>query len=169
MPIRVLEPRDARAFRDLRLRALREHPEAFGRTPEEMDSADAVAERFRRSAGSDADAVLGAFDGDALVGVAGCHRADGAKRRHVAVIWGVYVAPEWRRTGVARRLFLATVAHARTWPGLDALWLDVTTVNAAARALYASCGFESAGLRPRALKVGDRLYDEELMILRLSP
>ena len=134
-----------------------------------MDSLDAVAERFGRSAGSDSDAVLGAFQGGALAGVAGCHRENGVKRRHVAVIWGVYVAPEWRRTGVGRRLFLATVTHARTWPGLDALWLDVTTVNAAARALYASCGFESAGIRPRALKVGDRFYDEELMILRLDP
>jgi len=36
--IRPLEPADATAFRVLRVRALREHPEAFGRTPDEVES-----------------------------------------------------------------------------------------------------------------------------------
>jgi hypothetical protein len=70
MLIRPLGPDDAAAFRALRVRALREHPEAFGRTPEEV---------------------------------------------------------------------------------------------------YASCGFTSVAVKPRALKVGDRYYDEELMALALKP
>ena len=168
MLIRALTPRDAAAFRALRVRALREHPEAFGRTPEEVDPVEAIAERFRRDAESDLDFVLGAFDGDTLVGMAGCHRESAVKHRHVAYIWGVYVAPERRRTGLGRRLFVATVDRARAWPGLEALWLDVTTVNEGARALYAACGFRSAGTKPRSLKVGDRYYDEELMICDLT-
>jgi len=100
--------------------------------------------------------------------MAGCHRESAVKHRHGAHIWGVYVAPEHRRTGLGRRLFIATIDRARTWPDLESLWLDVTTVNEGARALYASCGFRTAGTKPRSLKVGDRYYDEELMVLDLG-
>jgi RimJ/RimL family protein N-acetyltransferase len=41
-------------------------------------------------------------------------------------------------------------------------------VNKSARALYASCGFTRIAIKPRALKVGDRYYDEELMALNLK-
>jgi hypothetical protein len=44
--IRVLGPDDAAAFHDIRLRAVREHPEAFGGTPEEVDSVEAWAKRL---------------------------------------------------------------------------------------------------------------------------
>jgi GNAT superfamily N-acetyltransferase len=169
MLIRPLGPDDAAAFRALRIRALREHPEAFGRTPEEVDSLEVWTERLRADVGSDLDFMLGAFDGDTLVGVAGCHRDRGTKQRHVAYIWGMYVTPERRRKGLGRRLFAATVERARTWRDLEQLWLDVTTVNTSARALYASCGFTSVAVKPRALKVGDRYYDEELMALALKP
>lgn len=166
--IRPLGPADAPAFRALRIRALREHPEAFGRTPEEVDAVEVIAERFRQDEASDRDFVLGAFDGESLVGMAGCHRENALKHRHVGYIWGVYVAPERRRRGLARRLFTETVARAGTWPHLESLWLDVTTVNEGARALYASCGFRTAAIKPRSLKVGTRYYDEELMILDLE-
>jgi ribosomal protein S18 acetylase RimI-like enzyme len=165
--IRPLGPADAAAFRELRIRALREHPEAFGRSPEEVDSVEVLAEYFRRDAGADTDVVLGAFEGAGLAGVAGCHRERFAKQRHVAHIWGVYVPPEHRGAGLGRALIEAAVARARTWPGLEYLWLDVTTTNRVARALYVSCGFTTAAVKPRSLKVGDRYHDEELMVLDL--
>src|SRR5688572_21871732 len=105
MVIRELGPSDASVFRALRIRALIEHPEAFGRTPEEVDSVEVWAERLRVDAGSDLDCLLGAFDGERLVGVAGCHREPAVKQRHIVHIWGVYVVPEHRRTGLGRRLF----------------------------------------------------------------
>ena len=169
MLIRVLTAADASDFRALRIRALREHPEAFGRTPEEVQPVAAIAEHFRTDAGSDADFTLGALDGETLVGMAGCHREPALKQRHVAHVWGVYVVPEQRRTGLGRRLIREVIARARTWPGLEFLWLDVTTVNQGARALYESCGFRSVAVKPRSLKVGDRYYNEELMALDLRP
>ena len=104
-----------------------------------------------------------------LVGIAGCHRDRGAKQRHIAHIWGVYVIPERRGTGLGRKIFVAAVERARAWPDLEQLWLDVTTVNKGARALYASCGFTRIAIKPRVLKVGDSYYDEELMALNLKP
>ena len=166
--IRALGTADAPAYHAQRVRALREHPEAFGRSPEEVDSVEVWARHFREDADSDADFILGAFDGATLAGVVGCRRERLVKHRHIAYIWGVYVAPEHRGSGLGRRLFVAAVARARTWPDLDSLWLDVTTTNHGARALYASCGFRTVGIRPRTLRVGDRYYDEELMVLDLG-
>ena len=134
MLIRSLGPAHAPAFRELRVRALRDHPEVFGRTPEEIDATDVLAERFRQDADSDVDFMVGVFDGDRLVGVTGCHRERFVKLRHVALIWGVYVAPERRGIGLGRQLLVAAVTRARTWPDLEYLWLDVTTTNRAAHA-----------------------------------
>ncbi|MBI1845825.1 MAG: GNAT family N-acetyltransferase [Candidatus Rokubacteria bacterium] len=167
MLIRPLGPGDAPAFRALRVRALRDHPEAFGRTPEEVDAVEVLAERFRADAVRDLDFTLGAFDDATLVAVAGCHRERFVKHRHVAIIWGVYVAPEHRRTGLGRRIFLAAVERAKAWPDLEQLHLDVTSANTGARALYLSCGFRTIGVKPRSLRVGDRYYDEEMMALDL--
>ena len=133
-----------------------------------MPAVEVLAEQFRADAGSDTDFLLGAFDGPALVGTAGCHRERAVKQRHVAYLWGVYVAAEHRRAGLGRELTLAAIARARTWRGLEALWLDVTTTNRGARALYTSCGFASAAVKPRSLKVGARYLDEELMVLDLA-
>lgn len=167
MAIRKLDGADAPAFHALRLRALREHPEAFGRTPEELDPVDVWARRLAGEASADDKFTLGAFDGDALVGMTGCYREPALKSRHIAHIWGMYVAPERRRTGLGRALFVAAIENARSWPDLEQVWLDVVTVNEAARTLYVSCGFTSVGIKRRCLKVGARYYDEELMALEL--
>jgi RimJ/RimL family protein N-acetyltransferase len=166
--IRALGPSDARQYRAQRIRALREHPDAFGRTPEEVDSVEVWERYLREDAESATDFLLGAFDVDVLLGVTGCHRERSVKQRHIAHIWGVYVVPEKRRAGVARELVRAAVERARTWPDLECLWLDVTTVNKGARALYASLGFRGVAIKPRSLRVDDRYYDEELMVLDLT-
>ncbi|MGF1659766.1 MAG: GNAT family N-acetyltransferase [Rubrimonas sp.] len=56
------------------------------------------------------------------------------------------VAPENRRRGLARLLLAETCAHARA-DGAQAMFLEVATSNAAARALYAGAGFAEVGLR----------------------
>ena len=86
--IRVLGPGDAVAYREQRVRALREHPDAFGRTPDEVAPAEILAEQFRADARSEDDFILGAFESDTLVGVAGCHRERATKQRHIGFIWG---------------------------------------------------------------------------------
>jgi ribosomal protein S18 acetylase RimI-like enzyme len=168
MIIRMLVAGDAQAFRDLRLRALRDHPEAFGRSPEEVEPAEVWARRTEIDALSEPDFTLGAFDGATLVGMVGCRRERLIKHRHVGSIWGMYVAPEHRGTGLGRRILVEAIERARAWPDLEQLWLDVATTNASARALYVSCGFRSLAVKPRSLRLPDRYCDEELMALLLK-
>src|SRR5689334_17861458 len=166
MNTRVLTDTDAASFHRVRRRALDEEPEAFAMTAHEMSPAETLAERFKSEWTGQYGFVIGAFDPD-LIGTVGCVREPRVKRLHVAVIWGVYVVPERRGHGLGRRLLVAARAHAQKWPELEQLWLDVTTSNLPARMLYLSCGFQSIGIRRRALKIGERYYDEEIMALDL--
>lgn len=168
--IRILTGADAAAYQVLRLRGLRESPEAFGSTYEgEVDTPlEQIAERLSR--GSDRENVMfGAFNenGGALVGLAGLGRGTSLKTRHRCGIWGMYVAPEGRGRGVGRALMSALIAHARTLQGVERLVLGVESGNEAARALYHALGFVTYGIEPQAYKLDGRYWDSELMTLDL--
>ncbi len=164
--IRVLEESDGESYRTLRLRALREEPEAFGSSYEEQADLPLAwfVERIRETASR---VALGAFDGDALIGTVIFTRETGLKDRHKGVITGMYVAPEGRGRGVGRALLLSAVERARAQPGVEQIHLSVVTGNVAARALYAAVGFVVYGTEPRALKLGGEYLDEDLMVLWL--
>lgn len=164
--IRILTRADAAAFRALRLEALRRHPEAFGVSAEEAATAD-VAGFAAAMPEQPPDAIFGAWQGAALVGMAGFYALRPAKQRHKGGIWGVYVQPATRGQGLAGRLMAACIDRART-AGLDRLLLTVTLGNAAARALYDRLGFIPYGIERAALRLPDgREIDEELRALDL--
>ena len=165
MEVRALTEADAEAWLALRLRALREHPDAFVATPEETESLPDVKKRFA-TARDDESIVVGAFDPH-LVGIVGCYRLEATKERHIARIWGMYIAPEARGRGTGRLMLDVVITLTREWPELDHLWLHVMRHQTAARRLYLSCGFEVIGSHPRVLRVGDCYYDEDQMVFRL--
>ncbi|HLI83320.1 MAG TPA: GNAT family N-acetyltransferase [Bryobacteraceae bacterium] len=163
--IRRLYPADAQACWRLRLQALESDPAAFGEDADEHRKRT-VAEVAGRLA-SDWNCTLGAFDGPDLIGMVGVGRQERAKRKHVAHIWGMFVAPGRRGSGIGRALVLAAIEHARSLPGLRKVQLSVITTQPAARALYQSLGFRSFGIDPEALFVDGKYLDEEFMYLPL--
>lgn len=164
MNIRRLQPSDAAIYRSLRLRALREHPEAFTSSFEE-DSQEPVASSQKRLEGK--VKMWGAFDGDALVGLVGLDREARAKNRHKATVVGMYVAPEAGRRGIGKALLDALLDEARA-DGIELLVLTVTAGNDGARDLYVRSGFKTFGVEPGAIKVEGRAYDKDHMVLRLA-
>ena len=108
--------------------------------------------------------MAGASFGDQLAGVTGFYPSVGEKVAHRGNIWGVYVDPAYRGQGIARLLMEHVLAHARGV--VEQVHLCVVTENEAARRLYMSLGFVSYGIEPRSLRIGDRYYDEDLMIWR---
>ena len=167
MQIRRLTPGDAKAYHRVRLSGLRQDPTAFASSDEEeRDMPEAVV--ADRLAVRPDRGTFGAFDEDTLVGIVTLGREDRLKQRHRGMILGMYVTPEARGKGVGRSLLTEALALARSVPGLVQLTLGVNAENPAAIALYDSLGFRRCGLEPAALKVGDRLYDEVRMVLRLD-
>ena len=160
--IRRLTPPEWSSYRDLRLRALAESPDAFGSTLE-LEGARADAEWERRlmaGANSPSDLPLVAWLGDEMIGLAwGWLRAT---EPEVASLSQVWVAPEHRGRGVARMLLDAVVAWARE-AGARYLVLDVTCGDTAARRLYVRAGFDPWG-DPEPLRPGSRLLKQRMRL-----
>jgi ribosomal protein S18 acetylase RimI-like enzyme len=169
MEVRKLTETDAEAFWNIRLRALRDNPESFGATYEEIleRGIAGVSQGLRRSEAAPDDATFGAFDGNTIIGIATFQREQGVKRRHKGVIWGMYVPHELRRKGVGKALVEAAIAYAKTLTGLEQINLAVVLTSKEARKLFISMGFETYGLERHALKLHDRYFDQEHMTLHL--
>jgi ribosomal protein S18 acetylase RimI-like enzyme len=163
--IRRLQSDDAPAYRALRLRALRDHPEAFTSSYEEDEREPPESARSRLA--SPGTQFWGAFQDGALCGMVGLVREARAKNRHKATVVAMYVAPECAGRGLGRALLEALVDQARA-DGIESLLLTVTEGNDPARRLYEAAGFRSFGIEPRAIKVAGRLYAKNHMVLDLT-
>lgn len=156
--IKRLGPADSDDYRAIRLAALANAPEAFGSTyaAEAARPREVFTERVSRLP------IFGAYDADQIVGMAGYWRHDGLKDKHKGSVWGVYVAPPWRKRGVAGALMQAVIEAARD--EVEQLLLAVVAGNDGAMALYRRLGFEVYGVEPRALKSEKGYVDEALMV-----
>jgi RimJ/RimL family protein N-acetyltransferase len=162
LKVRRLEAGDASIYRELRLEGLSNQPEAFGASWED-EAVKPAAWWTERLA---VNAIFGGWiDRSPLVGVAGFEVKGSTKHRHKGILWGTYVRPDARGTGLAPSLVQRVIEHAR--PLVEEICLTVVSSNAAAHRLYSAAGFEQYGLERRALKIGTEYYDEVLMALAL--
>lgn len=161
--VRRLSPSDAVAYRDLRLAGLQAHPEAFGASWKE-EAAHPLAwfeDRLDRNVIFGGEQVAAAT----LRGVVGFYVPDGAKQQHKGMLWGMFIQPEARGTGLGLSLVTRVLEHARQT--VEEVRLTVVATKAAAIRLYEHAGFERYGLEQRALKICNVYHDEVLMALSL--
>ena len=94
----------------------------------------------------------------------------GEKEEHRGHIWGMYVRSDEQGKGFGKALLADAVSNDaevtyRTWNRLSSA---SSLATGQARNLYASLGFASCGIDPRALYVGGEYLDEERMVLILD-
>ena len=158
LQIRRLETSDAALYRDIRLEALKQNPEAFGSTFER--ESERPLSWFEALVGrSD---IFGAFVDGTLAGIAGYVAQESSKQAHKALLWGMYVRSAARNAGLGKRLVAAVLSHARG--RVEMVQLTVVSENEGARRLYNALGFVEYGLEKRDLKHDGRYYDEVLMV-----
>jgi ribosomal protein S18 acetylase RimI-like enzyme len=169
--VRELEEHDLAAYKALRDDALARHEDSF--TSDAATEAKRTADSYRaRLGGAPAGAggggfTLGAFDHDRLVGALTIERDPRSKVRHLGHLVGMIVDGSRQRTGIGRALLDAAIARARDDEELHQITLNVTTSNDAAVRLYERAGFVRYGRLPRAIRVGGRFLDKDLMVLAL--
>lgn len=166
MQIRRLEISDAPVYRELRLRGLREHPDAFTSSFEEENLRPPADTEKRLAAASDT-VMWGGFIEGALAGVVGMTRETRLKNRHKATLVAMYVAPEYGGRGLGLAL-VNTVVQAAGAAGVELLVLTVTEGNRQAAALYERAGFAAFGVEPDAIRVNGVPYGKQHMYLQLT-
>lgn len=144
--IKRADAADAERLRELRLTTMRDAPYAFSSWYErERRRPDEFWQRLASESehGSSGATFVAVDEGD-WIGLAGVF-ADDVDRSCVCV-WGMWVAPHVRRSGVGRRLICAI----RGWAvehGMETLRLSVSDseLSEPARLFYESLGFVATG------------------------
>lgn len=166
LAIRPLTGQDAQAFHAMRLQATQNYPAGIVPTYEE-EAALTPEQNLARMRASETQIVFGAFDGGTLAGITGLMRNARQKESHKAFIWGVFVHPDYRRSGIGRQLIARAMDEARE-RGVLQVHLVVSGQNPRAQALYRSLGFVRYGVEPRGLCIGGEYFDDDLMVCFLD-
>jgi GNAT superfamily N-acetyltransferase len=160
--VRAFAPHEWRAYRDLRLRALADSPDAFGSTlaheqgrPDEEWSA-----RLASGVASETDLPLVAESGGHPVGLA-WGRIDPSDPA-TARLYQMWVAPDSRGLGAGRLLLEAVIDWARS-SNARSVALGVACGETPARRLYARAGFEPVGA-PEPLRPGSAVLAQPMRL-----
>lgn len=165
--LREAQPADAAQFRELRLGALQDSPLAFS-----ADYARNLSQPLKYwedmlTMPADESTIFLAVQADDLIGMTGIARGSSPKTQHAAVVWGVYVKPEWRGLHIAEELIRACFRWAKA-RGVVVARLGVAAINKSAVRCYERCGFEIYGTETQALFHEGKYYDFLLMACSLD-
>ncbi len=162
--LRPAKAEDAPAYRELRLGALRIHPEAFA-ADYQTNLAKPMSYWIERMQVERADSTVLtylAFHEDRLIGTSTVTHEKSPKTRHSGMVVGVYVRADWRGLHIADELIHACLDWARA-EGVTVVKLGVATNNIPAIRCYARCGFTVYGVEPQTLYYNNAFIDELLM------
>ena len=162
--VRTFRAAEWREYRDVRLRALRESPDAFGSTYEESCTYpdDAWIARLRDMLPR-TDHPMAATIDDEIVGLAWAKIEP--PDADVAHLYQMWVDPDSRGQGIGRALIDSAISWARDRHVARVL-LDVTCGDRPARRLYEAVGFRPVGT-PHPIREGSDLL-EQTMELQLG-
>jgi GNAT superfamily N-acetyltransferase len=164
---RISTPYEWSTYRDLRLRALADSPDAFGRTlAEEKDRPDTEwLNRLASGADTRWNLPLLAEVGTEPIGLAWGRIEKSSPE--VANLYQMWVAPAYRGLGVGQMMLEAVIAWARE-ASVHQLALGVTCGDTPAMRLYTRAGFKAAG-QPQPLRPGSDLLGQPMrLVLRES-
>lgn len=162
--VRRIDPSEWKQYRDIRLRALKDSPDAFGSTYEasRLYAEETWIGRLEKARPATDHPMFAMMDGE-IVGLAWA-RIEPAET-DAAHLYQMWVDPRARGNGAGRALVEAAVAWARDG-SVARMVLEVTCGDRPARRLYDAVGFEPVGAA-KPLRPGSDLL-EQTMELDLS-
>ena len=149
------------AYKTLRLEALKNDPQAFASSYQEIAL---KADSFWQSRLSEANQgrgnwLLFARENQSLLGMIGAFIDEAQK--DTAIIISVYVARQARRRGIGKKL-MAAILQAIKNDGIKTARLEVSTEQIAAIQLYKNSGFKAVKTTQRLMGTG--IYHDELLL-----
>ena len=163
--IRPIAAHEWQKYRDIRLRALKDSPDAFGSTWEReiLLTDESWSTRIAAAAKSSDNEAFFAVSGEQAHGLIWAQISE--KESNVACLYQMWVDPAVRGLGVGRSLLTEALAWARR-NGARHVQLGVTVADSPALKFYRSQGFLSVG-KAEPLREGSGLM-AQTMVLELG-
>jgi GNAT superfamily N-acetyltransferase len=169
MKLREILPYDAKEYQNLRLASEKEYPQYVGASVEHELSLNLEDLTKHMSKYPDSGNYLfGIFENDRLTGAAALLRKKSQKYSHKAFLWGMYVYPEYRKTGISKSLMDHAILWCQKKKDILALQLFVTTTNAKAISFYEKYGFKRYGTELKHMFAAGEFHDAHLLELDLN-
>jgi ribosomal protein S18 acetylase RimI-like enzyme len=80
----------------------------------------------------------------------------------------MYVSPDFRGSGVGKKLMQEVIERVKKIKGLSKIMLSVTQPQENSLKFYQRLGFEKYAVEKDALRVGDKMIDEIFMSLKIK-
>jgi ribosomal protein S18 acetylase RimI-like enzyme len=161
--IRPFAPHEWKKYKNLRLQALTDSPDAFGRTLAEEQSLvnEDWRKRLLKGTASDWDLpLLAEIDGEP-VGLAWGHIEVAAP--YIVHLYQVWVAQNHRRIGIGEMMMNAVISWAKEKKA-NCIELSVACADGSAVRLYERAGFKPTG-RIEPLRPGSRIMSQEMRLI----
>ena len=162
---RKLLSADSQSYRAIRLECLKNFPQYFGTSYDEQIILPKLAYELYIESGDSNHFTVGAFDGDALIGICSFNRDGRGKVKHIGEIVQMYVKPEYAGQKVGLRLIEAMIAEAFSDESVEQLLLNVVTTNVSANRVYEQAGFVEYGRLKNNFKYNGTYADQRMMVL----
>jgi len=164
MSIARLAPEDVGRLRAIRRRALLDSPDVFATTLEQNDAETDDLWRERLASPRSATFVALQTDHDVGLVMGAPFIRPGDEQGDACGLFGMWVAPEARRLGLAALLVSGLIDWARS-AGYPRMLLDVGVDNTRARGLYERCGFGMTGHRTTLPPPRTNILEDEFLLV----
>lgn len=163
--IRALGKGDLQKFRTIRLEALQLAPMAFG-SSFDVENAYSDGMFARHLEQVNGNVIIGAFEDEQLIGIAGLYRHERMSERHRGTLWSLYVSPTARGRQLGKALVEKVIEYAKEQ--FVILNAKVVSTNEPAKRIYHELGFNTYGLEPKSLLVQGQYLDQDLLYIDFS-
>ena len=167
---RALTAPDFETFRQIRLRALREHPDVYSAS---YGEAAARTERdWTEMLDGKGKCIFGLFDGDKIIGLAAVFTSREDPGGETGVLAMDYIDPLYRGRGLSRLLYQARIDWAKQYLPFRRLVVSHREGNEPSRRANQSFEFKFVGKEemdwPDGMRAADYVYELDLAAMRPS-
>jgi ribosomal protein S18 acetylase RimI-like enzyme len=169
LTIRLLATDDVAIYRELRLQALNENPEAYISTFEVENKKPLSSFIYEISVSKQMPlwGYYGLFLDQDLIGFCQISRSPAPKKLHVAYLYNLYLVPKHRGKGWAKKLVTELLEKIES-QDVERVFITYLAKNESARKFYNHLGFKECGVKPKAIKDGDEYDDEVEMVFKIK-
>lgn len=171
MNIRQLTANDARAYRDLRLEALIQNPDAYLATfeSESQKNISDFAWELRACLKAPIEGYYGVFDNDHLIAYLQISKTGLAKQNHIIFLYNLYVDHHYRRQKIGSSLVSYIIEQIREKDAqIEQIFLAHNGKNIGARNLYQSLGFKQFAIQKNTIKYKNEYDDTIEMVYKIK-